>query len=331
MTSNENNGDSGAGFDFSRHSRSYIDEVLRNNRPFGSVPNPSNVQGQSSIGFVNVGSNKNYDNRQANSFSRSRLKLSVYDQISSWNFTFAGTKYDDVRDFLDRVEVCRDACNKYDEELFKVIPVMLQDIAFTWWVEYRNEFKDYADFKNAFIKRFSNQEIRKCQVLKDIVYRTQGHSESGSDYVDNLRRMWSDAADCDFSLEARLHLTYVNLRHEYHDKISRKQFKSFDELKQILQDFDNCRSLPELRSPPPPSDTFYPACAYRPGLYLSKKRSSRTIDVAQVSVVSSHNDVRSRVLGSDPVFKSTQRYGSKESQMSTEIVDATIDVAVKSE
>lgn len=402
MAEEKDKADSGAGFDFSRHSAGFIESVLKDGQPFSAYvrsQNASTVQSQAmnnntnntlndsrpidpparnatssphsnhqrvahfadrsvesnriphedprvlyearvingvqcfvpitdriNTSFVNAGSSQFDDNQRQSSGTESRLNLGAFDRVSAWNLKFTGTQEDDVREFLDRVEVCRDACSMRDDELFKVIPVMLQDIAFIWWVERKDTFRGYHDFRDAFLKRFSNQEVRKCQVIRDIVTRTQGDSEKGTDYLDNVRRMWTDSADSHFSVEARLDIVYMNLRREYHEMIARREFRSFNELEDLVQDFDNRRNLPALRPPPLASETTYPACGYHPERYARRKSNSQSsvahvYSVSDVSVLGPGNENRPRVTGPNSKQSAVKRFKGKESLESSTLAE----------
>ncbi|XP_011313319.1 uncharacterized protein [Fopius arisanus] len=70
----------------------------------------------------------------------------------------------------------------------------------------------------------------------------------------------------------RYGLVENSLGNSTNNRIESLNFSPFDELEELVQDFDERRDLPTLVAPPAISDTIYPACSYAPEKYKNKER-----------------------------------------------------------
>lgn len=83
------------------------------------------------------------------------------------------------------------------------------------------------------------------------------------------------------TLQDELNIACNNFRAEYHQVIKGSDFNTFEELEDLVLEYDMCRRQPAYRPPPAPRDCVLPEYAYHEMRYVTNK--SRKYEVAEVA------------------------------------------------
>lgn len=185
-----------------------------------------------------------------------RFQPGIVERIKAWGIEFGGTERENVETFLKRLTQCSMSCGFAPDELCRVLPIILKDAASTWWSVKCTQIYTYDAFAAAIKRRFSMSAMD-SRLFTEIIMRTQGKLESGADYLDSVQSMWL-MVHSQIPLRDRLNITFNNLRVEYHQVIMRADFNTFEELEELVYQYDLCCRRPVNKSTPVPRECVLP-------------------------------------------------------------------------
>lgn len=205
----------------------------------------------------------------------------MYERVAKWNLKFTGHGSGSVETFLHRLDECRETCGLGDADVLSIMPLLLGGIAKIWWGHRKSEVNGYEQFCEELRGRFGEPEVG-CRILGEVVTRVQGPLEAGLDYMDSILLMWTRVEE-PLPLQLRLNFAFNGLRPEYHSSFRREDFASFEQLYELVRDYDGPRRRGQSRAPLSPDQSVMPELAYHPERY--EEKNNRRAGLARVAAV----------------------------------------------
>ena len=119
---------------------------------------------------------------------------------------------------------------KNDDDLWRALPLLLQDIALQWFRIRKNRWRSCLEFRADFRRRFGDYDFA-SRVREQISSRSQGPKEKVDDYLIQLEGLIAMLKH-DVPLAEQLDWAYRGWRPEFKKVLQRSDFRNFDGLAQ---------------------------------------------------------------------------------------------------
>ena len=224
--------------------------------------------------------------------------------LQAWKLAFTGESDQmDPGEFLERLQVWREATGVRDEELLTVLPEVFSHTAGRWFRATREKLKSWKQFNQAFRYRFLNRLDE--EDLMDELYRRrrrQGEHESISNFLSCFQLIVS--AFKHPPSEGKLtRIVFRNLLSEYRRFVALHEVRTLAEMESLGHELERLKDLDARYLPPPPKDK----CRVPGSAYLGNVRLARTKNVAIVELVESGTEAASAEVGETATVEGTKQ------------------------